>query len=194
MAALQIDEALLDAALRTFKRFGYQRATLERIAAEAGLSRVTLHRRRVSKDAILDALAERSIESYRAAMWPALTAAGTGAERMRTALLALCDSAEANLELLVAMRARTDAVFHEDEPSNALTRSVFTEPLERILRDGSADGSLRGFANFAEAATVLFNLAGWTYVHLRTGHHWGVRRARSATVDFALSSVLARAS
>ena len=83
--------------------------------------------------------------------------------------------------LLVALRAQTDAVFHEDE-DEALTRNVFTEPLERLLRDGIADGSVCA-DNAEEMATVLFNMVGWTYIHLRTGHGWPPERALPAVID-----------
>jgi AcrR family transcriptional regulator len=169
------DQDLLAAGQRVIARFGYNGATAERIAAEAGVSRVTLHRRGVTKDTILAELSARAIETYREAMWPALTAPGSGADRLRMALEALCHEAEANLELLVALRSQTDAIFHE-AGEEAMTRSVFTEPLERLLRDGAQDGSLRE-VDFAEVATVLFNMVGWTYVHLRTGHGWKPDRA-----------------
>ncbi len=191
MAETPIEQAVLEAGRRAFKRHGYQGATLERIAAEAGLSRVTLHRRGISRAAILAVLADRAVEDYRAAMWPALTATGDGRVRLEQALGSLCDVAEANLELLVALRSQADAVFHDASgEEEALTRSVFTEPFERLLRDGFADGSLRA-CDPSETATVLFNLVGWTYVHLRTGHYWKPKRARSATLEVALHGVVA---
>jgi AcrR family transcriptional regulator len=171
----QLPEDVLAAGHRAFAKFGYHGATAERIADEAGVSRVTLHRRGVTKEAILAELSRRAIDSYREALWPSLTAPGSGAERLRLALRALCEEAEANLALLVALRTQTDAVFHEPGPE-AMTRSVFTQPLERLLRDGAADGSLRA-VEFEEVATVLFNLVGWTYVHMRTGHGWSPDRA-----------------
>src|SRR3954454_6548095 len=85
-----LDPRLLEAGRRVFATHGYGGATVERIAREAGLSRGTLHRRGVSKETILAALAERGIEHYRAALWPALTAPGNGAERLRAALEGLC--------------------------------------------------------------------------------------------------------
>ncbi len=188
MAEQEPDEQLLAAGLRAFERFGYQNATVERIAGEAGLSRVTLQRRGVSKDIILAVLAERATARYRELMWPALTAPGTAGERMQLALAALCDAAEENLELLVALRAQSDAIFHQQGDQEALTRTVFTEPLERLLRDGAADGSLRSL-DPAEAATVLFNLVGWTYVHLRTGHSWPPDRARRTTLGIAIEGI-----
>ena len=189
MPQLPGDSALLGAARRAFERYGYAGATLERIAAEAGLSRVTLHRRGVTKDGLMTELVARATDDYRRLLWPALTADGTGAERLALALVALCEAAERNTALLVAMRARTDSVFHDGGETEGLTRAVFTEPLERLLRDGIADGSLRQL-DPVEAATVLFNMVGWTYIHLRNGHGWNPDRARTATLDPVLHGLL----
>ena len=184
------DPKLLKAARSAFERHGYVGATLERIAAAAGVSRVTLHRRGVTKDGLLAELVARATEDYRRLMWPALTGEGTGAERLTQALEALCDAAEAHMSLLVALRAQSDGVFHRPDQQEAMTRSVFTEPLERLLRDGIADGSLREVEPL-EAATVLFNLVGWTYVHMRTGHGWSPEHARAAVLDPVLKGLLA---
>ena len=119
---------LLEAARRTFAKYGYAGATIERIAAEAGVSRVTLHRRGVTRDGLLAELVARATEDYRRALWPALTAEGAGAERLSQALEALCVSAEDHIELLVAVRAQADGIFHRNE-EEALTRTVLTEPL-----------------------------------------------------------------
>lgn len=184
----QLPDEVLAAGQRAMAKFGYHGATAERIAEEAGVSRVTLHRRGVTKEAILAELSRRAIDSYRQALWPSLTAAGPGAERLRLALTALCEEAEANLSLLVALRTQTDALFHEPGPE-AMTNSVFTQPLERLLRDGAADGSLR-VVDFEEVATVLFNLVGWTYVHLRTGHRWKPERAIAHLVAISVDGLL----
>jgi AcrR family transcriptional regulator len=183
-------EEVLAAGQRAIAKFGFHGATAERIADEAGISRVTLHRRGVTKETILAELSRRAIDSYREALWPSLTAEGSGAERLRLALAALCEQAEVNLSLLVALRSQTDAVFHEPGPE-AMTRSVFTQPLERLLRDGAADGSLR-VVEFEEMATVLFNLVGWTYMHLRTGHGWTPERASRHLLSLAVEGVVAR--
>ncbi len=182
-----LDDSLIDAAQRAFAQHGYHGTSAERIAQEAGVSRVTLHRRGVTKEAILDALAQRATRRYQEALWPALTASGCACDRMELALEAMCVAAEDSLELLVALRSRTDAIFHAEGPE-ALTRSVYTEPLERLLRDGALDGSLRE-VDPLETATVLFNMVGWTYVHLRTGHGWNPERCSRATIDVALGGL-----
>lgn len=184
------DGQILDAAQRVMNRHGWSETTIERIAAEAGVSRVTLHRRGLGKEQILAMLAERSVELYRKAIWPALTASGSARARLQSALEVICGLAEANLNLLLALDAAANAsVFHESDEPETLTRSVFTEPLERLLRDGAADGTLRA-TDPEETATILFNLVGWTYVHLRSGHGWNPERAQAGTLDLALKGLV----
>lgn len=191
LVARRLTEAeLVEAGRRVIARGGLANATLERIAREAGVSRVTLHRRGLTLDQIVSRLTERATADYRDALWPALTSSASAAERLEQALDALCDVAERHLELLGALGGYSDAVFHE-EGGEVLTRSIFTEPLERILRDGARDGTL-GAADPLERATVLFNLVGWTYLHLRRGHGWPADRARGATLELALKGALAR--
>lgn len=190
VAARASSDDLLDAARRAFATHGYAGATLERIASEAGVSRVTLHRNGVTKDGLLAELVTRATDDYRRAMWPALTGQGRGAERLAQALGALCESAERHMALLVALRAQSDRIFHRPGEEEVLTRSVFTEPLEKLLRDGIADGSLRA-VDPLECATVLFNIVGWTYIHLRANHGWPVERAQTATLEVALGGVAA---
>lgn len=187
MTTPEIDPKLLDAGRRALARHGYGGATAERIAREAGVNRSTLHRRGVGKEEILAALTERAIADYRSRVVGALTNPGSARERLELALVALCDSAEENLELLLALRSQSDALFHE-EGEEALTQSVYTEPLERLLRDGAADGSLRGL-DPVRTATVVFNLVGWTYIHLRSGHGWPAARAREETIDIAMNGL-----
>jgi AcrR family transcriptional regulator len=189
--AAQIDPSLLDGARRAVERHGWEGLTLQRLADEAGLSRMTLHRRGVSRDALLAALAEQLEREYREALWPAMTAPGTALERLELALASLCDVVDGNLELLDALgHSERDAVFHEQRRP-ALTKQVFTEPLQRLLADGAADGSL-SVPDPEEAATVLINLISHTYRHLRTGHGWSSKGTRRAVLDLALRGVVAR--
>jgi AcrR family transcriptional regulator len=187
----EFDTRLLDGARRALERHGWEGATLQRLADEAGVSRMTLHRRGVSRDALLAALGEQLEREYREALWPALTAPGTALERLELTLTNLCTVADGNLELLDALgHAERDAVFHE-AARPALTKQAFTEPVRRLLEDGAADGSLR-VDDPDETATVLFNLVGHTYRHLRTGHGWSAKRTRRAVLDLALRGVVAR--
>jgi AcrR family transcriptional regulator len=187
----EVDIRLLEGARRTIERYGWQGATLQRLAEESGVSRMTLHRRGVSRELLLAALAEQLEREYREALWPVLTAPGSPLERLELALASLCKVVDANLELLDALgHAERDVVFHEARKP-ALTKQVFTEPVRRLLADGAADGSL-AVDDPEETATVLFNLVGHTYRHLRTGHAWSAKRAREEVLGLALRGVVAR--
>ena len=187
----EVPPHIIDAARHVLAQDGLAAATLERISAEAGVSRMTLHRRGLSKTEIVRAIAERLEADYREAMWPALVARGSGRERLRDALERLCDVTERNLALLAALSAVSrDAIYHESGPG-ALTRKVFVEPLERLLLDGVADGSLAQL-DAEETATVLFNVVGHTYTHLRVGHGWAPERARKGVIEISIDGVLPR--
>ncbi len=179
---------IVDAARHVLAQDGLAAATLERISRQAGVSRMTLHRHGLSKQQIIRAIADRLEADYREAMWPALVAQGTARERLTDALERLCEVTERNLALLAALSANSrDAIYHESGPG-ALTRAVFVEPLQRLLLDGAADGSL-ALLDAEETATVLFNVVGHTYAHLRVGHQWSPERARGGVISVAIEGV-----
>jgi AcrR family transcriptional regulator len=190
------DPALADAdALRRardlIEQDGWQAATMERLAGALGVTRMTLHRRGVRRDDLLAALGRLLEDDYRSALSPALDAPGSGAGRLELALGALCTVTEANMALLAALDSpERDAIFHEPG-EHALTQETFTAPLQQLLRDGVADGTLALDDDLAETATVLFNLVAWTYRHLRLGHRWSQQRAADAVTRRALRSVAA---
>lgn len=186
-ATPQVD--IVDAGRRVFARYGFHGATAERIATEAGVSRVTLHRRGITRDTILAQLVDAAIGDYRERMWPVLTSSGPAAERLEAALTVLCDAAEQHMGLLLALRAQSDQVFHTADAGDAMTRTVFTEPLHHLIGEGISDGTVQA-VDPEETATLLFNLVGWTYIHLRSGHGWTPERAREALLRIALRGVI----
>src|SRR5947207_15809961 len=103
-----VDDRLLDAAIAVLDEHGFAGLTLERVAERAGRSRVTLWRQGVTQEALLDGLLARLTRDYRDAMWSTLADAGSGADRLRVALRALCDIANRHLQLLTV----SDDVFH----------------------------------------------------------------------------------
>src|SRR5258708_13101282 len=72
--AVLSDPRLAEATESAIARWGLAATTLERIAAEAGMSRATIYRRGVTRDELVAALTRRAAERFREAIWPALTA------------------------------------------------------------------------------------------------------------------------
>lgn len=186
-----IDRDLVDATAATIAKWGLGHVTLERVAAEAGMSRATIYRRGVTRDTLIEALTLEAVDTYSRAMLPALAKPGTARERLRYALEALCSTADEHLHLLAGMFLAHGEVFHQPGP-DALVVDVFAEPFERLLRDGAADGTLRDLPPTL-TATVLFNLVGWGYIHLRAAHEWKADQTREVILDLILRGVDASA-
>jgi AcrR family transcriptional regulator len=169
-------------------KHGYAGLTLERIAEEAGLNRVTLHRRGLSKDQIFNALVAQTVQGYRDAFWPALAADGTGAERLQIGLDAMLEDTERNVDVLLAVRAQVDTLYHQDEDAERPAYTV-VDPIELLVRDGVADGSLRE-SDPKETALLLSNWVGWTYLHLRTAHRLEPKQARSLVLRRVMQALM----
>ena len=184
------EDAVLDGARRAFERHGWEAATLDRIAAEAGVSRMTLHRRGVTRAGLLAALAEQLEQEHRDAMYAGLSAPGNARERLQLALEGECAVAEANLALMEALSSGARAAVFHEQGDEVLTRDAFTAPLQRLLTDGAADGSLRE-VDVPETATLLINLVGYTYRHLRNGHGWPPERACRAACALVMEGLAA---
>jgi AcrR family transcriptional regulator len=179
---------LLDAAAEVLADGGLSRMSLERVAVAAETSRVTLWRQGVTAEGLVEALLERVAEDCRARLWPVLTGPMPAATRLRDALFALCEVADGHLAVLQV----DDELFHV---ADAAAPGVFVEPLERLLRDGAADGSIPpGDRDPEEFAMTLFNVLIWPYVHLRARHGWTSERSSENVIDLMLDGVLEGAS
>lgn len=189
------DGRLLEAAMSVLAEHGLAGLTLARVAETLGGSRMTLHRRGVTREGLVQSVSLLAAQEYQQAIWPALTSSGTAAERLQQGLYAICRVADTYAKLLTGLYADDGGIFHDvetagdDERSAAVaTRSVFVEPLARLLRDGEQDGTLTA-ADPDETATVLFNQVGWTYLSLREGQRWEPSRAAEVVVRSAMASV-----
>ena len=183
---VRVDEALREATIHVLREQGWEGLTLERVAQAAGRARTTLWRQGLTVQVLVGALVGELAADYREAMYPILTAGGTGRDRLERGLVALCDLLERHLPLMLA----TDEAFHQDtapgEPANYL------HPFIQFLREGAADGSLAPGDDVVAAADVAFNAVAWPYVHLRGRHGWPADKARSGVVDVVLNGLAAK--
>lgn len=181
-APVEPSQTLIAAVESAVSEHGLDSVTLEQIAAAAGVNRVTLYRQGHTRESLLTSVALAAADEFRAASLPALTATTPPRDRLALLAEALFDLADRHLALLAGLFDGPTAVFHlETEDHDALTRLEYTAPFERILTDGQADGTLTS-ENPGEDAEVLFNLLGWTYVHLRRSHGWPPTQARPAVL------------
>jgi AcrR family transcriptional regulator len=184
---VEIEDQLLDAAARVMDRDGLAGLSISAIAEEAGLSRVTLHRRGARLDDYLIAVLGRASDDLRASLWPVLTSSGTAEARLREALEILCEVCERHTGVMTAMYS-TPARPLPDEPGRT-TSMEFIEPFERLLRDGRLDGSLVCDDPVPEA-TLVANAVAWTYLHMRQAHRWDAETASTRVVRLAIAHLL----
>lgn len=180
--AAAITPDLLDAVEQVVEKHGWAGTTAELIAEAAGINRTTLYRRGLTKEQLLAEAATAAAAEFRAAALAPLTNPGTARERLDQLLDALFDLADRHLGLLAGLYDGPTAMFHLNIGSSdptALTRLEYTEPFARILYDGQADGTLTS-TDPSEDGELIFNTAGWTYIHFRRSHGWTPARARAA--------------
>ncbi len=185
-----LERALIDRIRAGLGARDWSAVTMSDLAAAAGVSRMTLHRRGVGKDDVLEQLGRRLEEEQRDALVEVLAAVGPARERLRRALEALCEVDEGYLPVLSALGSRLDAIYHEPgapgEP--VLTRARFTDGLRRLLEDGRLDGSVH-VEDPELAATLVYNAVGHTYRHMRMGHRWPAEDARRRVVDLVVDGL-----
>jgi AcrR family transcriptional regulator len=178
-----VGEELRRATIDVLGERGFDGLTLERVAEAAGRARSTLWRQGLTRDVLIRALVGELAEDFRSTMYPVLTSGGTGRERLRRGLEALCELLDRHLPLMLA----TDEAFHQDTGPGR--PPDYLHPFIRFLREGEEDGSLQTSGDPVAAADVAFNAVAWPYVHLRGRHGWPARKARSRIVDVVLNGI-----
>jgi AcrR family transcriptional regulator len=178
-----VDAALREATIEVLRERGWDGLTLERVAEVAGRARSTLWRQGLTRDVLIGALVGELAEDFQRAMYPVLTASGTGRERLVQGLEALCRLIDRHLPLMLA----TDEAFHQ-EPSPGRPPD-YLRPFITFIRDGAADGSLDPGSDAVETADLVFNAVAWPYVHLRGRHGWPAGRARDGVIRVVLNGV-----
>ncbi len=165
---------------------------LEDLARSAGLSRMTLHRRGISREDILSSLAELLEREHQEAALPALTSLAPAPERLRLALLSICDVDERYLGLMEALDIHLAEIYHEPGEGQVLTRGPFVQRDPPDTPGWHRRGSLSSCrGDVDETATLLFNATGWTYRHMRSGHRWPADKARAQVADLLVAGMRA---
>ncbi len=163
--------------------------SLDDLARAAGLTRMTFHRRGISRDMVRDGLVELLVSEYEAAALPALTSSADAPERMRLALESVCQVEEHYLGLIEGLGDHVAAIYHDPGDGAVLTRGPFVAAIRRILQDGERERTLDPGEDLDESATLLFNATGWTYRHMRSGHHWPPDKARPMVVALLIDGI-----
>ena len=165
------EHRVIDGARRAIATGGWQAATLTRIAEEAG---------RVADDAAPPGpRPRRDLRAARARLRGRLPrraladghGQGTGAERLEAMLVAVCEVTEDHLDFLAALDEEADRRFFHESDDEVHSREGYITPIERLLADGIADGSIRAGRDRGDGDGARQRVDR-TYRHLRRAHDW----------------------
>lgn len=177
-----LDPALVDAAAALLDQGGMPALTLTAIAEQAGVSRVTVHRRGAHLDEYVVAVLARASDDLRESLWPLITSSERAADRLDAALAILCQVCERHAGIMAAMFG-VPARPLPQRPGRT-TSLEFIEPFAKLIADGLADGSVVADEPLREA-TLMANAVAWTYLHMRRAHGWAADEAAARVVSLA---------
>lgn len=123
-------------------------ATLERIARDAGVGIGTLYRHFPTREALIAAVYDTELQAVLDAAAPLLDA-GSGAEALRAWLDRYADFSAAKRGMAEALRSEAPAI------AAVGTRRRVNEVIERLLRAGADDGTLRADIEPDDFTTAL---------------------------------------
>ena len=170
---------------------GWHGVTLEAVAHRSGISRATLYRRGITREAIATALAEEAAQGWKEAIWPVLIAPGTAAERLELAVRASCAAIDQHARLL-ASGPNPVVDPRSTPPVQSGLGDVFVAPFARLLLDGATDGSLAPVSNPTTTATTIFAVLTQSYLALRGDGSIDAATATDTLVALILGGSLPR--
>lgn len=168
-------ERLLDAAKRVFARGGGRGASLEAVAAEAGLGIATLYRNFPSREALYEAVYCREVEAM-AALARRLEDEPDPVDALRCWLRAMIDLMATKKEMVAALAITADAT----SSISARLSTRLVEALDRLLARAIARGAIRGDVSGGE---MLFAMVGMCMMPQRTEWRTGALKMADVLVD-----------
>jgi TetR/AcrR family transcriptional regulator, cholesterol catabolism regulator len=182
-------EAILDAAVALFGKFGYAGTTMRDIAREVGVLPGSLYAHISSKETLLDEIVEMGIGSF-LAIESTIPADGTGSEKLRAGI-------KAHVAVAAEHPGRSLVVFHQwrflTEPN--LTRALnkrrrYQQLFVRLIEEGIADGS---FAPNLDTKIAVFTILGalnWVPEWYSPRGHYGPEEIGDRVADLLLEGLL----
>lgn len=177
------------AAAELFAEHGLDATKMEDIAAATGVPKATLYYYFTGKEEILTFLFTEILDEVAAATDGALKIEGSGADRLRAAIVAHLrifeefPAASRTLQFDLGRAARIPMI---DERIEAAYRG----PIRRLLEEGAADGSLRPIAHPRVIAIAILGAVTTVGINaISLGHSRSVEDIATDVIAFVLQGV-----
>src|SRR5690348_7479053 len=133
MTDTEVSREVLAAVKRLAARGELSGASMADIAAEAGITRVTLYRRGETRPALIAALRDELLREERELLLPLLAGDGDAGTRLTRVLEGVCETTESRADLLAGLDdAALNAIWHDEGPE-ALARLESIPQIDRVL-------------------------------------------------------------
>lgn len=183
---------ILDAAMTVFAREGFDKARMDSIAEESGLSKGTLYLYFESKDHLISALLERFFTATLHDSQQLLDADAPVADRLLLLTNALAAETE-QMSALVSIGFEFYSIAARQASVRTFLRTYFhqyTDLLETLIQQGIARGEFRPVSAREAAVTLVALFEGLNLLHVVDPEAIQFQRQGEASVRFLLASLL----
>lgn len=154
----QILERLFPAAFACFCEKGFERTTMDEIAARSGVARATLYYYFRGKEDLLLYLLERGFDMLETAMAEVAAGGGSARERLEAAIERIVELIAEYRDVAVVVMLQLGRL-HEQLSERLHTEHIAT--LHSLLEEGARDGSIRA-VDPDTIAPAIFGAALWS--------------------------------
>lgn len=150
-------DSLTDVALRVFARKGYDGASMDDVAAEAGITKASIYHHVKSKEELLGRGLGRALDALYAILEEPQALDGTAAERLRHVVRRVVRTTTDHLaEVTVLFRARGNSQVERDALER---RRRFDRAVAALVREAQHDGELRADLDAALVTRLVFGMS-----------------------------------
>lgn len=155
---------LFHAAFSLFGEKGFERTTMDEVAARSGVARATLYYYFRGKDDLFVFLLDRGVTMLGHALGEATRSGATARDRLEHALDTLIDLMAEFRDVLVVAMQQFGRIASSTGEAHSWIHDRSTGTLRGILSDGARDGSLRR-VDPESTALAIFGASCWLCLH-----------------------------
>ena len=150
-------DSLTDVALRVFARKGYDGASMDDVAAEAGITKAAIYHHVSGKEELLARGLGRALDSLYAILEAPEAAVGTASQRLRYVVRRVVQTTTEHIaEVTVLFRARGNSRAERDALER---RRRFDRVVAALVRDAQRDGDIRDDLDAALVTRLAFGMS-----------------------------------
>lgn len=153
--------AIIDAAVELFAKKGFERATVDEVAAEAKIAKGTVFYNFKTKEDIFHAILERDTQAFAELVQARSAISGTPSQKMEAAYDAAFEYFQTHssfCSLLITELGRIRTRWSNDGNSISLL-GIFRQRLEEIYEEGKKQGEFRNDIDARDIGLIVFFLA-----------------------------------